>query len=182
MQDLAFSVGTVSDIPALLALINSSYRQNLARSWTSEANIVVGDRIQPQQLADFMQQPNQQLLVVKIAHQAQSGIMACIGLSYLHAELEIGTFCIAAHWQNQGIGQYVLAYAERYAQHYAKQHQLQLQSYVMWVLNVRHELIAYYERRGYCATGEIEAYPLNANVGQPVVDLHLIQMKKPITR
>jgi hypothetical protein len=50
----------------------------------------------------------------------------------------------------------------------------------MWVLSVRHELIAYYQRRGYVQTGVVADYPLNANVGIPVVDLHLIEMRKRV--
>lgn len=180
MQNLAFRVATVSDIPQLLLLINSAYRQNLGQSWTNEANIVVGDRIHQQQLENLISQPNHQLLIAEIAHLGQSLIIACIGLNYLYSELEIGTFCIAPDWQNQGIGQRVLAYAERYSANYAVQHQMPLEYYVMWVLNVRNELLAYYERRGYVLTGEIEAYPLDANVGQPTVALHLVKMKKPI--
>ena len=56
-----------------------------------------------------------------------------------------------------------------------------LTDFVMWVLSVRHELIAYYERRGYLKTGVIEDYPLDANVGIPQVDLHLIEMRKPLS-
>ena len=51
----------------------------------------------------------------------------------------------------------------------------------MWVLSVRHELIAYYERRGYVQTGRVDVYPLDANVGIPQVDLHLIEMRKPLS-
>ena len=50
----------------------------------------------------------------------------------------------------------------------------------MWVLSVRSELIAYYQRRDYQMTGMQADYPLDANVGQPLVDLHLIEMKKRI--
>ena len=141
---------------------------------------MVGDRIHQQQLENLISQPNHQLLIAEIAHLGQSLIIACIGLNYVYSELEIGTFCIAPDWQNQGIGQRVLAYAERYSANYAVQHQMPLEYYVMWVLNVRNELLAYYERRGYVLTGEIEAYPLDANVGQPTVALHLVKMKKPI--
>lgn len=50
----------------------------------------------------------------------------------------------------------------------------------MWVLSVRHELIAYYQRRGYVQTGVVADYPLNANVGISVIDLHLIEMRKRV--
>ncbi|WP_434057132.1 GNAT family N-acetyltransferase [Acinetobacter silvestris] len=140
----------------------------------------MGDRIQQQQLEDLIKQQNNQLLIAEIQSKDKKTIIACIGLTYLNLEFEIGTFCIAPHWQNQGIGKHVLAYAESYSQAYVKQQQAELNYYVMWVLNVRNELIEYYERRGYVQTGEIEAYPVDANVGQPIVDLHLIKMKKSV--
>lgn len=52
----------------------------------------------------------------------------------------------------------------------------------MWVLSVRSELISYYERRGYVLTGVLDEYPLNANVGTPIVDLYLVEMKKVISK
>ena len=52
----------------------------------------------------------------------------------------------------------------------------------MWVLSVRYELIAYYERRGYVQTGVVGDYPLDANVGTPIVDLYLVEMKKMISK
>ena len=51
---------------------------------------------------------------------------------------------------------------------------------IMYVLDVRSELIAYYQRRGYQITGHTEPYPVNANVGQPLVPIQLIEMKKTI--
>ena len=51
---------------------------------------------------------------------------------------------------------------------------------LIMVLDVRSELIAYYQRRGYQITGHTEPYPVNANVGQPLVPIQLIEMKKTI--
>ncbi|ERS03077.1 hypothetical protein Q674_10430 [Acinetobacter sp. COS3] len=50
----------------------------------------------------------------------------------------------------------------------------------MYVLDVRVELISFYERRGYCRTDRIEAYPIEAEVGQPLVPIQLIEMRKAI--
>jgi len=52
----------------------------------------------------------------------------------------------------------------------------------MSVLNVRIELIAYYERRGYHQTGKTESYPLDADVGQPLVDLNLVILEKSLEK
>lgn len=42
----------------------------------------------------------------------ESVLVSCIGLTFLQNSVEIGTFCVASAWQNQGIGKQVLAHAE----------------------------------------------------------------------
>lgn len=71
------------------------------------------------------------------------------------------------------IGRSVLEYAEQFALHKVPE----LDSAIMYILNVRSELIAYYERRGY-KTGNHEPYPLDANVGLPLIPIKLIEMKR----
>ena len=57
---------------------------------------------------------------------------------------------------------------------------MEVRDLIMYVLDVRSELIAYYQRRGYQITGHTAPYPVNANVGQPLVPIQLIEMKKAI--
>ncbi|WP_262437612.1 hypothetical protein [Acinetobacter ursingii] len=49
----------------------------------------------------------------------------------------------------------------------------------MSVLSARTELLAFYQRRGYQLTTQVEDYPIHANVGQPLLKdltvLHLIK-------
>ena len=106
--------------------------------------------------------------------------MACIGLTFNLYDVEIGTFCIAPQVQNQGIGKQVLDFAEKYIRQLVSNEHQHLNAFVMWVLSVRTELIAYYERRGYVRTGVIEDYPFDADVGIPMMDLHLVEMRKAI--
>lgn len=172
MQNLKYRTAEHKDIPLLIELMNSAFRSDVGRSWTSETEIVEGDRINQQQLEQYWVQDNFQLIVAELDHE----IVACIGLTFLKSSVEIGTFSIASQYQNLGIGKHVLSYAEEFIKENAQVHE-----YVMWVLNVRLELIAYYERRGYVPTGVKDIYPVDAGVGQPLVELHLIEMAKPIT-
>ena len=103
-------------------------------------------------------------------------LVACIGLSLDHNSVEIGTFAIDSSVQNLGFGKEILAYAEQYI----VQNHPSVSYFLMYVLDVRSELIAYYQRRGYQITGHTEPYPVNANVGQPLVPIQLIEMKKTI--
>lgn len=76
-----------------------------------------------------------------------------------------------------GLGRALLNFAE---QHVRKNYSA-VQWLEMYVLSVRVELIAFYERCGYVQTEHIEAYPLEVNVGIPVVDLHLVHLQKQLS-
>ncbi|RZG75033.1 GNAT family N-acetyltransferase [Acinetobacter sp. WCHAc060025] len=172
-QKLEFRIAQISDIPNLVLLINSAYRQKDGNSWTSEAEIVSGDRINYQQLEQSLFQKNFKLFVAEL----EGNLVACIGLTFDQDNVEVGTFCIASEYQNQGIGKQALDFAEKYVVDLKLPN---LNDFVMWVLSIRHELIAYYERRGYVQTGVVDEYPLDADVGIPQVDLHLVEMRKAL--
>ena len=176
MKNLSLRTANSSDIQNLVILINQAYRTNNAASWTSEQSIVAGARINEQQLLHFLAQKNVQLFVADIQDNPQQGLLGCIGLTFQQDTVEIGTFCVAAAWQNQGIGRQMLKYAEMQAQEICAN----LKCYEMFVLDARSELIEYYERCGYVKTAYIENYPIHANVGIPLIDLKLQQMKKSI--
>ena len=176
MKNLSLRTANSSDIQNLVILINQAYRTNNAASWTSEQSIVAGARINEQQLRHFLEQKNVRLFVADIQDNPQQGLLGCIGLTFQQDTVEIGTFCVAAAWQNQGIGRQMLKYAEMQAQEICAN----LKCYEMFVLDARSELIEYYERCGYVKTAYIENYPIHANVGIPLIDLKLQQMKKSI--
>ena len=175
-MQLNFRTARISDITNLVDLINSAYRQQEGRSWTSESEIVTGDRINVKQLEQALAQDDFQLFVAELDEQ----IVACIGLTFTQHDVEIGTFCIASTLQNQGIGKYVLDFAEQYLYDKVLFNLCHFTHFVMWVLSVRHELIAYYQRRGYLLTEKIEAYPLDQYVGEPLIPLHLLILEKMI--
>jgi hypothetical protein len=45
-------------------------------------------------------------------------------------------------------------------------------------VNIRSELIAWYDRRGYRLTGKTEPFP--AGAGKPKVPVHLVEMQKDL--
>ena len=176
MKNLSLRTANSSDIQNLVILINQAYRTNNAASWTSEQGIVAGARINKEQLLHLLVQKNVWLFVADVQDNPQQGLLGCIGLTFQQDTVEIGTFCVAAAWQNQGIGRQMLKYAEMQAQEICAN----LKCYEMFVLDARSELIEYYERCGYVKTAYIENYPIHANVGIPLIDLKLQQMKKSI--
>ena len=49
----------------------------------------------------------------------------------------------------------------------------------MTVITARTELLAYYERRGYVQSNELQAFPHDINVGEPKQTLQLVTLYKP---
>ena len=144
-------------------------RAQSERSWTTEKAFVDGIRITNEQLSGDLSRSNFKLF---IGENEQGLLVACIGLSIDHNSVEIGTFAIDSSVQNLGYGKQML--------NYVAQSCSEVRDLIMYVLDVRSELIAYYQRRGYQITGHTEPYPVNANVGQPLVPIQLIEMKKTI--
>ena len=169
MKNKNIRLAQTQDIDALVQLINAAYRSDLG--WTHEQHIVSGVRINTTQLQDMLRNVNVQLYVIEQHQQLE----ACIGLTFTQNEVEIGSFAVDPNVQNSGYGKVLLQYAEQ-----VTKQQPQIQALTMSVLSVRHELIAYYERRGYVKTGRHFRYPIHTNVGTPLCELELIELHKPV--
>jgi ribosomal protein S18 acetylase RimI-like enzyme len=80
--------------------------------------------------------------------------------------------------QGRGLGRRLLAGAEQDART-----RWDTCAIVMTVIAQRAELIAWYERRGYRATGETEAFPYgDLRFGEPQrPDLHFVVLRKRLT-
>ena len=156
-----------ADIQQLTILINTAYRT--LDGWTTEAGMIQGDRIQEKQLYDLLNLENFQLFVLEIDNK----LLGCIGVSLGQQVAEIGSFAVAPAEQNSGYGKQLLDFAESHIFEIFKKNVIQ-----MSLLNVRTELLVYYQRHGYQLTEKIEAYPLGQNVGEPLIPLHLLILEK----
>ena len=156
-----------ADVQQLTILINTAYRT--LDGWTTAAGMIQGDRIQEKQLYDLLNLENFQLFVLEIDNK----LLGCIGVSLGQQVAEIESFAVAPAEQNSGYGKQLLDFAESHIFEIFKKKVIQ-----MSVLNVRIELLAYYQRRGYQLTEKIEAYPLGQNVGEPLIPLHLLILEK----
>ena len=174
-REMSLNIRTakIDDVEQLVKLINLAYRAQSDRSWTTEKAFVDGTRITNEQLSRDLNQSNFELLVGENEH---GSLVGCIGLTFDSSSVEIGTFAIDPTIQNLGYGREMLNYVETcITQNYSSVRRL-----IMYVLNVRTELMAYYQRRGYQITGRTESYPIDADVGQPLVPIQLIEMEKVI--
>ena len=155
------------DAERLAALVNSAYRGDSSRAgWTTEADLLGGQRTDPQALADFIGDGGQPADRVMLVHETAGELRACVQLERHADHAYLGMLTIQPTRQATGLGRGLLAAAEAFVRD-----QWRLPGVVMTVIEQRGELIAWYERRGYRRTGETAAFPYgDPRFGEPKRD------------
>jgi ribosomal protein S18 acetylase RimI-like enzyme len=141
------------DVPELVALVESAYRGEPSRQgWTTEADLIDGQRVDALMVADTLADPATTVLV---RLDDQGAAIACCELRRLDdGTAAFGMFAVSPVLQGGGYGREVLGEAERVAAQEWGATQLR-----MSVITLRTELIAWYRRRGYTPTGEEQGFP-----------------------
>jgi ribosomal protein S18 acetylase RimI-like enzyme len=148
---LSFRDATEADVDALVALVESAYRGDSSRAgWTTEADILDGQRTDPEGVRDIVTSPDSRLLTV----EREGRIVACCQLEHRGEHAYFGMFAVSPGQQGAGLGKAVLAEAERRARETWGATEMH-----MTVISVREDLIAWYERRGYRRTGRTTPFP-----------------------
>ncbi|MFF3906708.1 GNAT family N-acetyltransferase [Streptomyces sp. NPDC001848] len=151
MTGLTFRDATEADIDALVALIESAYRGDASRAgWTTEADILEGQRTDPEGVLEVVKSPDSRLLTV----ERDGAIIACCQIERRGDHAYFGMFAVSPTLQGGGLGKVVIAEAERTARETWGVKEMQ-----MTVISVRNDLIAWYERRGYRRTGQMSPFP-----------------------
>ncbi len=151
MPDLKFRTATQADIPAIVDLVQSAYRGDSSRiGWTTEANILDGQRIDPQGVRESLAQNDSVVLLGEI----NDSVQACAHVARVNGEGYFGMFAVAPGQQSTGIGSRMLAEAERRIRD-----DWNCTCLRMTVIDLRDELIAWYQRRGYARTGRYKPFP-----------------------
>ena len=163
MQTPAFRNATPADIDAIVALVTSAYRGDASRAgWTTEADLLDGNRIDPEVLRADLERPRSRVLLA----EADGGLQACAHVADEDGAGYFGMFAVRPGLQGGGLGKQLLAECERIA---CEEWQLPVMR--MTVIDVRDELIAFYQRRGYRRTGQFKPFPYgDARFGQPKRD------------
>lgn len=166
---------TSADIPALHAMVERAYRGDSARKgWTHEADLLGGQRTDPDALSMMIAEPGQHILIAVEA----DGIVGCVHISLKDADTAyLGLLSVDPDGQAGGLGKRLIAAAETLART-----EFAAKTIEMTVIHRRIELIAYYERRGYALTGETRPFPLDdERFGLPVTrDLSFVVLAKAL--
>jgi len=151
MSDIRFRDAVEADIPALVALVTSAYRGDTSRAgWTTEADLLEGNRIDPEVLRSDISRRGSRVLLA----ERDSLMLGCAHVSVEDGAGYFGMFSIRPDLQGAGLGKRLLAEAERVVRD-----EWNLPAMRMTVIDVREELIAFYERRGYRRTGIKKPFP-----------------------
>ena len=173
---LRFRAAASGDVDAVVALVESAYRGDASRAgWTTEADLLEGRRTGPDEIQAVIAREQSQLLLAE-----RDGILlACAHVAVEDGTGYFGMFSVDPVHQGQGLGSIVLAEAERIAAG-----QWSCPTMRMTVIDVRDDLIPFYERRGYRRTGIKKPFPYgDARFGLPKRDdLRFEILEKPLDK
>lgn len=155
-----FRVATVTDVPALVLLVDSAYRGESSRAgWTTEADLLSGRRTNAENVTAELEKPESHMIVMETGDE----IVACCQVEHRGGYAYFGMFAVRPTLQGGGFGKAVLAEAERLARDTWGVGEMR-----MTVISAREELLAWYVRRGYTRTGEMIPFPYDdETVGMP---------------
>jgi GNAT superfamily N-acetyltransferase len=171
-------VATEKDVSRINELVNSAYRGESSKvGWTTEADLLGGQRIDSERVAELIRDPNQRILCLC---DSKGIIVSVVNLRRFQdvrgPGCYLGMLTVEPLAQAQGIGRAMLFEAEKFAREWGANR------ITLTVIQLRTELIGWYERRGYRQTGEFEEFPYgDTRFGQPKRDdLHFIVFEKEL--
>ncbi len=165
---------TAADIPPLHALVERAYRGDAARQgWTHEADLLDGQRTDPDALAEILADPARVILVA----QANDGLVGCVQVADLGQGLAyLGLLGVDPARQAGGLGRRLVEAAEQEARARFSATRME-----MTVIRQRTELIAWYQRLGYALTGEVRPFPKDEpRFGLPRAELSFVVLEKAL--
>lgn len=169
------------DLPRIATLMNRAFRGGGENAgWSTEVALIDGDRTSAALLAaEIAAKPHGHLLVAELpSSPASTTPQACVWLEPVSAATwYLGSLTIDPTLQNAGIGRALLDLAEQFAIARGAR------TIRMTVVNQRDTLIAWYQRRGYQPTGELQPFPYtDTRFGTPRrPDLAFVVLEKAVT-
>jgi ribosomal protein S18 acetylase RimI-like enzyme len=158
---LTFRKALPADAERLVDFVNFAYRGETSREgWTTEADLLEGLRTN---LSDIQVLISSDDALIQLAFDATE-LVGSVCVERQGDQASIGMFAVNPRRQGHGIGKQLLQEAE-----HAAQQTWGVRRLVMSVITLRHELIAFYERRGYRRTGVLKPFPVNPAMWTPKV-------------
>jgi ribosomal protein S18 acetylase RimI-like enzyme len=182
MSDFQFRYARRADALTIVDVIERAYRTpEAAGKWTSEADLLTGPRTSRDEINDLIEREDSRFILC----ESNGKLAACClvqGLGRDPAARQpavnaayFGMFAIDPDLQGSGLGKRVIAEAEHRVREMWDCNQM-----VMTVINLRVELITWYERRGYSLTGAKLPFPFSDTSGETTRNFHLVEMRKDL--
>lgn len=168
MTELIIKPAQVQDADAISALVNRAYRGESSRAgWTTEADLLDGKRTTTGDVLALLNRHDAVILTGWVAETLMVTLCA-----EWHADEQVahlGMIAVEPAAQNRGYGKKMILAAE----------QLSVERWgarasQMSVVSVRQTLIAFYQRLGYQATGELKPFPYLPEMWQAKVENMLL--------
>ncbi|MFM9913166.1 MAG: GNAT family N-acetyltransferase [Methylophilaceae bacterium] len=171
---LDFRLATSGDASAIANLVNQAYRGESSRlGWTTEADLLSGLRTETAEITRLIAHENTLFLLCL----TDNTLVASVCLEISNSSAHLGMFAVNPQQQARGIGKELLACAENTVVTTWGVARME-----MVVITQRHELIAFYERRGYQRTGVLKPFRAASKLWQPLVgNLQLAVLEKTLT-
>jgi ribosomal protein S18 acetylase RimI-like enzyme len=146
-----FRTATKDDVDGIVALVGHAYRGTGGEpGWTTEAHLFEGPRTDAADVRATLDAAEHTLIVAEDG----GALVGCCTVSDRGRIAYFGMFAVSPTAQGAGVGKALLAEAERFARD-----ALGAARMIMTVISTRHELLAWYERRGYRRTGNVVPFP-----------------------
>jgi GNAT superfamily N-acetyltransferase len=153
--ELNFRRAALEDVASVVELVHSAYRGEASRvGWTTEADFLDGQRTDVDDVVALIADRSTRIMLATTKGELVGSLL----LSQEQHAVQLGMIAVRPVWQMHGIGRALLAQAECIVQDEALGCALRMN-----VIGQRHELLAWYARRGYLPTGLRQPFPY----GQP---------------
>jgi len=170
----AFRIARACDVPAVVALVESAYRGESSRAgWTTEADLLEGCRTDAAHVTELIERPASVVVLLENGR----GLVGCFHFERRDPSTAyFGMFAVAPTEQGAGLGRAALFEARRLATGWG------CRTIDMTVLRQRDDLIAWYERHGFRATGATVPFPYgDDSFGRPRRDdLEFVVLSGPV--
>ena len=171
-SQIEFHEATYSEISEIVDLVQSAYRGDTSRAgWTTEEDLLEGQRVDAAMVQEIIDREQSIVLAATIDGRMAS----CCELTHRpdRGEVYLGMFAVDPSLQASGLGRQVLARAEQIAAQRWSARRMALT-----VIDLRTELIAWYERRGYERSGGTGDFPYgDERFGLPLrADLRFVEL------